>query len=142
MGAVCPSSRAGPSQNGWRALCTGGPSPFPTIHSWKPEGVLTKLYDGPHSQGIQVEFKRVSLKPSDVTDERLLSAYRAIAEIVAIHGEAYLPIFERPHSEVEHLERKSVLLDLARTVDEFDRSALGPWADLPSAKYEFNGRQN
>ena len=83
---------------------------------WKPEGVLTKLNEGFRSEQLHVEFKRVALSPSDITNERLLSAYAAMAEIVALHGEAYLPIFERLHNEVEQLERKTDLLELARSI--------------------------
>ena len=85
---------------------------------WKPEGVLVKLDEGSCSKQLVVEFKRVALNPSDITDERLLAAYRVMADIVSIHGESYLPIFERLHYEVEQLERRTGLLELARSISD------------------------
>lgn len=51
-----------------------------------------------------------------VTDEQLESAYQVIAGIVTVHGEKYLPIFERVYNEVKKRNVQKKLMALAAEV--------------------------
>jgi hypothetical protein len=48
-----------------------------------------------------------------ITEKQLLEAYRIAAEIVSRYGDAYLPVFERLHMEVQKLNATSDLKSIA-----------------------------
>lgn len=54
----------------------------------------------------------------DMSDERLRAAYEILASIVATHGEIYLPLFERLHTEIQKRESHTSFVSLARSIHE------------------------
>jgi hypothetical protein len=56
---------------------------------------------------------RIYIEEKDITDEMLLESYTIMAHIVNPHGDSYLPIFERLHTEIEKRKTKKELLDTA-----------------------------
>lgn len=56
-----------------------------------------------------------AMKP-ETMHQRLQRAYLVAAEIVAQHGEKYLPIFERLESELRAINAKESAIDRARMV--------------------------
>lgn len=54
---------------------------------------------------------------TETTNEQLREGYRIAAEVVALYGDAYLPLFQRLHGEIQKLsdtaELKSIALQIA-----------------------------
>lgn len=59
----------------------------------------------------------MTTKIEGITEEQLREAYKIAADIVARYGDAYLPVFERLHKEVQKLnvasDLKSIALNIA-----------------------------
>lgn len=53
-----------------------------------------------------------------VTNERLQAAFDVLATIISIHGDQYLPLFKRLHSELENRKENDQYTRLARTIHE------------------------
>ncbi len=91
---------------------------------WNLEASMSKLR--PKSGGTLndqfTDAARTVLQDSDVTDEMLHDSYILMADIVRTHGEQFLPIFERLHSEIEAREAKKSLLDTAIRMSRADQS--------------------
>jgi lactam utilization protein B len=51
-----------------------------------------------------------------VTVKRVENSVRVLAKVVCIHGDKYLPLFERIHSELEQLKKKESMMELARKI--------------------------
>ncbi len=60
--------------------------------------------------------KQFFLKENDISLSILQESYELVAHIVAKHGEVYLPIFERLHTEIEQRKDKDDMLAKARTI--------------------------
>jgi len=60
--------------------------------------------------------------------ERLERALATAAELVALHGDAYAPIFERVEEELHNLRRRSSAADRARqfAARTLPRAAISP----------------
>ena len=56
------------------------------------------------------------LTKQDITDDLLQDCYVLLANIIDRHGNAYLPIFERLHVEIENREKQREMLQKARTI--------------------------
>lgn len=57
-----------------------------------------------------------------ISDERLHAAYLGSAELVAMYGEAYLPIFERLEQECKKREAQIALLTKARNISSKNKT--------------------
>jgi hypothetical protein len=55
-------------------------------------------------------------KDDEITDEVIERCYRIAAKVVAVHGNNYLPIFERMKQEKENREKVKVLKKLALNI--------------------------
>ncbi len=63
---------------------------------------------------------RLYIEEKDITDEMLFESYTIMAHIVSAHGDNYLPIFERLHTEVENRKAKKELIDTAIKLSKND----------------------
>ena len=72
-------------------------------------GRLSKIFE---------QKTRRTIQDKDVTDDLLEECYVMIARIVKQHGEEYLPIFERLHTEIEERKSRKKLIELAHNVSE------------------------
>jgi hypothetical protein len=61
-------------------------------------------------------MSRTSRSISDSDPAAIRSAFALIAEVVVLHGAAYLPLFERLEREVAALDAKASAFDRARQV--------------------------
>ena len=51
-----------------------------------------------------------------LTDEDIFWAYKKIAKLIQLHGNAYMPIFERFHTEVEKIKKRKTMEDIVKKV--------------------------
>lgn len=73
----------------------------------------------PKISSLSAEFAPVvrrEITKADISDELLTEYYIFMAKIVETYGEAYFPIFERLHNEIEKRNRQRTLLDTALKV--------------------------
>ncbi|MGH1378972.1 MAG: hypothetical protein ACRBB3_09150 [Alphaproteobacteria bacterium] len=61
-------------------------------------------------------------RPQGITPIEIRKAYNQIAKIIAIHGEKYLPLFRRLHTEIIKHREKNELLDIAKSISKEDLS--------------------
>jgi hypothetical protein len=84
---------------------------------WGPNDFIDKIAIRPRPVELPRIFNRRSTEATaPVTDERLHDAYRTMAQIVSLHGEAYLPIFARLHEEFECRKGEKSMLRIAEDV--------------------------
>ena len=55
-------------------------------------------------------------EPQPITMERLEKCLKIAAKVVVIHGEKYLPIFERIQKEIEIRKEKDKVLDMVKSI--------------------------
>ncbi len=70
------------------------------------------------NENMLVELPEISMTKIDgLTFEEIHKLYRVAARVVAMYGDAYLPVFSRLHTEVEKINTleniKSVALEMA-----------------------------
>lgn len=58
------------------------------------------------------------IKKSEITDGLLEDCYVLLADIIGRHGNAYLPIFERLHVEIEAREKQKEMLRKAKMLSQ------------------------
>lgn len=61
-------------------------------------------------------YKRKYADSAEVSHKDLLTAYRVAAQMVADHGDKYLPLFERLDNELQALKKKDRILNRALDV--------------------------
>ncbi len=71
------------------------------------EKIKSTIYRPINLEGIKVSHDY------EITDELFDECYQTAARLVRIHGEKYLPIFERMHQEKERRKEKKSLLKQA-----------------------------
>ena len=84
---------------------------------WDVEAELTRIKSKLYS--IEKVVPAPCVYESDITYERLKNCYVTVAKIVATHGDVYLPIFERLHTELEEFKNKQDMLERAFQVAKF-----------------------
>ena len=87
---------------------------------WRVDDYIERLR--PHRADTLSECftasSRKYFEEKDITDDMLIECYTVMAHIVKAHGDHYLPIFERLHSEIENRNAKRKLLDTALQVSK------------------------
>ena len=84
---------------------------------WGASDYVNKVQVKTRSISLPVNaFRKAGSPNQTVSDERLSEAYKKIAQIVSEHGDAYLPIFERLHKELEERDAKKSMMSLAKSV--------------------------
>lgn len=61
-------------------------------------------------------------RPQGITLIEIRKAYNQIAKIISMHGEKYLPLFGRLHTELIKHREKNELLDIAKNISKADLS--------------------
>lgn len=67
---------------------------------------------------VQTARRHEKIEKHDVTDELLEECYVLVAKIVDCYGDAYLPIFERLHYELEQRRKQKDLINIAKRISK------------------------
>ena len=88
---------------------------MPTLE-WNVEKCLKQCSPVLSSDKASV-FSKVRIKRSKIiTFTELQEAYNHLANIIAVYGDRYLPLFERLHNELTEYRSKHELLDIAKSI--------------------------
>jgi len=87
---------------------------------WHIDDYIERLLpDKNSSLAAQFEVKsnpKRHLTKKDITDDLLEGCYVLLADIISRHGNAYFPIFERLHIEIETREKQKEMLIKAKNI--------------------------
>lgn len=95
-----------------------------TTLKWDIEKCLEQCSPVPlsnHPYISKVKPKRLK----SITFIEIRKAYNHIANIIALHGEKYLPLFERLHTELIECREKNHLLNIAKRISQTNLSTGG-----------------
>lgn len=71
--------------------------------------------EGVYANEFSIKARRPT-RSEEITTELIKECYEIIARVVAVHGDHYLPLFERFHQELNARAIKQELLDTAHKV--------------------------
>ena len=78
--------------------------------------ILKKARRALQPRRLPEKFNAAAPSSDEMTDERLLSAYEALASIISVHGDQYLPLFKRLHAEIEDRKKNDDYVKMARDI--------------------------
>ncbi|PCJ02015.1 MAG: hypothetical protein COB14_03120 [Alphaproteobacteria bacterium] len=87
---------------------------MPTL-KWDIDKCLEQCSPAPLSNPPFI-FKERPKRLQRVTFVEIRKAYNQIAKIIALHGEQYLPLFERLHTEITEYRERKELLNIATKI--------------------------
>lgn len=78
--------------------------------------ILGKARNAIQPSASRLTFNDAAPLMEEITNERLLAAYEVLASIISVHGDQYLPLFKRLHTEIENRKKNDEYVKLAKTI--------------------------